>query len=697
MVKPELAPTRAKGLTVSDRGDEVEFRSKWLRLVVSRQSGRITELCWDSLGEGKVDANLLKPGPDGGAGASFSPLFPDRPAGVCVGANRLPTHSLVEIDGNVVRCGGRLADGVGVSWELRIDEKAARVVVRWTLGRDATVRTPPGLRFAFDVSKTPVAPLANPRPGVTAPLPCILHAADYGSLLLQDAGPGHGCPRPSDGRGCPGPSVEGQSLRQIAQWNAFVVGAARRGQDGLYALLEGTSRMELRLSVESAAPVPELVARDPRLRGLARHWLNTFQYRPDIGILANNIVSDNCVFCMHTFADAAVFTPTLPGGIEAIDMVRESLDRYLGGATGYGIGWEEIMTEVYPSLVIAAWDVIRVTGDRATLRRWLPKLESFAAKIEVQDRNGNGLPESVKPGTPGEIHCPTGNWWDQINFGHEDAYVSALAYRAWRCLADLERLAGAPAKAARYERNAGRLKSAYLPTFMNPKTGILAGWKDANDTLHDYWFVFVNGIAIVNGLVPDDQANTIVDRIEAKMREVGYNRFDLGLPGNLVPIPKCDYGLGALGSPQKDDGTDTFGVFENGGATACYAYYYLQALYKLGRRAEADRILWPMMKTYAEGGFQSGVGKGGEWRHWDGRPSGYEGFLSDAYLSQLAVLTGHYGISFGADGFRFEPWSPLKGRPLPAGLRYMGRPAQGRLSDRNPQIADPVAVGQDAP
>jgi len=53
--------------------------------------------------------------------------------------------------------------------------------------------------------------------------------------------------------------------------------------------------------------------------------------------------------------------------------------------------------------------------------------------------------------------------------------------------------------------------------------------------LHDYYFLFVNGIAIHYGLVPRDQANAIVDKLFAKMKEVGYTRFDLGLPGNLIP------------------------------------------------------------------------------------------------------------------------------------------------------------------
>lgn len=641
-----LKTTNLAGLTVTETDGQVEFRSKWLRLAFSKGSPRIASLCWDSLGEGKLDANLLKPE---GAGLSFVPFFPD--AG--------NPDAEFEREGNVVHYRVLYPDGIGALWEIRVAEKAVRMSVVWSLPSRIAFSRPLGLRFAFDCGQTPVAPLANPRPGMTAPLPCIVHAPDYGSLLV----------RQESGKGA---YLEGESQRPQAQWNATIAMLGDKRDDGVYVVDPAKSRSEILLSVE-ADTYPRLLASDPKLRFMPRTWLNCLQYRPDVGILSNNIVSDNCSFCTYEYADLAAFTPPLPGGIDAIEVVRGSLDRYFAGARGYGVGWEDIMVDTFPSHLIAAWDVVRVTGDMALLERWLPHLEKIAARVESQDRNGNGLPESTKPGTRGEIHCPTSNWWDQINFGHEDAYACALAYRAFRCLADLERLAKKPEMSARFDKDADRLRDAYLPAFLNPKTGVIAGWKDADGDLHDYWFVMVNGIAIAYGLVPSDQANRIVDRIEAKMRVVGFNRFDLGLPGPLVPVPKNDYGLGALGSPQKDDGTDAFGVFENGGASACMAYFYIQALYQLGRREEGDRILYAMAKTYADGKFQNGVGHGGEWTRWDGRPSGYEGYLTDAYYTQLAYITGHYGITLGPDGFEVAPWSPLDGRRIPLGLRYMGK------------------------
>jgi hypothetical protein len=658
-----LQPTSTRGMTVTRRAGEVEFRSPWLRVGLSTKQPRINALCWDSLGKGKVGANLL-----GDARFAPRPLFAQSGA-----------RTSAVVVGNVARYDTLLPGGVQAHWEVRVSEKGFEVAAARYVENTFMCNTAAWPEFAFDVSKTPVAPLASPRPGAAAPLPCLIHAADYGTLLLQSPNPNA--------------QLQSESIRMDNRWNVSVATEARRTADCLNVLRSGERRVSFMATVISAAPTSP----DPRLASLPRWWLNTFQYRPDIGILSNNIVSDNCLFCIHEYADSAVFTPGLPGGIDAIDLVRESVDRYLHGARGYGKGREDIMVDIYPSLLIAAWDVVRVTGDKALLRKWLPHLERLAEAMQKQDRNCNGLPESTRSGVSGKIESPTSNWWDQINFGHEDAYACALAYRAFLCLSDLENLAcgssggdseiptqlceiptqlceiptqlcGNAGRSSEYARRAGRIRAAYVPAFYNPATGVIAGWRDSRGRLHDYYFTFVNGIAIAYGLVPEPLANRIVDRIEAKMRQVGYSRFDLGLPGPLIPIPENDYGYEAAGS-----GSDGWQTFENGGATACFASYYIQALYKLGRRAEADRILWPMVKSYGEGRYQNGVGKGGEWTRWDGKPSGYEGMLADAYCTQTVLFTGYYGIGFGPQGFHLEPWSPLKGKHVPLGQRYMGR------------------------
>ena len=134
-------------------------------------------------------------------------------------------------------------------------------------------------------------------------------------------------------------------------------------------------------------------------------------------------------------------------------------------------------------------------------------------------------------------------------------------------------------------------------------------------------------------------AGPILDKLVQKMAQVGYTNFHLGLPGNLVPVRKGDYVFHETppevhGVPRLEDGSDGFQFYENGGATACFAYFLVKALYQTGRVEAARRIFYPMLQSYAGGEFQGFCAHGGpskDWRDWSGGCHGYEGFLVDSY------------------------------------------------------------------
>jgi hypothetical protein len=70
-------------------------------------------------------------------------------------------------------------------------------------------------------------------------------------------------------------------------------------------------------------------------------------------------------------------------------------------------------------------------------------------------------------------------------------------------------------------------------------------------------------------------------------------------------------------------------------------YFTIQALYQLGRKQEADAILFPMLRAFEDRGFQ-GFGPNGrtyDWKAWDGTAYGYEGLLVDGYMTLLAALS----------------------------------------------------------
>jgi hypothetical protein len=389
---------------------------------------------------------------------------------------------------------------------------------------------------------------------------------------------------------------------------------------------------------------------DARFDGFRRDWLNILQYSPRWRMLANHVTSDTCAFCYYEYADVAAQTPPLAGGLSALDMVRQTLDRIIGGATAYGMPghglFPEFSADTLPSLLIAAEDYVQGSHDEAWLRRNYGQLKSWTDKMLATDKEGDGLIDYVLSGDSGSwpqrtLHRPA-NWWDTIGFGHEDAYANALAYRALRGMELLAHRAKHADDQARYRAAADKLKAAYFKTFYNPATGVLAGWRSTDGRLHDYYFLWVNGIAIRYGLVPRPEANKIMDRLLAKMKAVGYSRFDLGLPGNLIPVSNKDYAdhNPRFGGGTNADNSDGFQIYENGGATACFTYFTLAALYDLGRIKDGDQILMPMLDSFAKGDFQ-GRGPNGmskDWRTWNGTCWGYEGMLTDNYYALLAVL-----------------------------------------------------------
>jgi hypothetical protein len=202
-------------------------------------------------------------------------------------------------------------------------------------------------------------------------------------------------------------------------------------------------------------------------------------------------------------------------------------------------------------------------------------------------------------------------------------------------MADLETLAGHADLAARYQADADRIKAVYFKLFYNPDTGVLAGWRTEDGTLHDYMFPWVNGFAIYQGLVPPDKARAILQTLGAKLDQIGFHSYSLGLPTNLTPMSPADYTWGT-GAPKQADGMDTWQIYMNGGANPAQEYYVIQALYQTGLSQEAERLLWPLIGSFEKGTFNCGIQLPGQKQRnpvgsafytWDGSRGRGEGYL----------------------------------------------------------------------
>ena len=109
--------------------------------------------------------------------------------------------------------------------------------------------------------------------------------------------------------------------------------------------------------------------------------------------------------------------------------------------------------------------------------------------------------------------------------------------------------------------------------------------------------------------------------------------------------------------------------YMNGSITPPYSNYVIMALYKLGRRAQAEEVLWPQVASFDKGTFNSGIGilgprrnpVGSAFYYWDGTKSNGIGYLPENWHAYAGIFAGHYGIRFDENGYSLEPWSPMKG------------------------------------
>lgn len=424
---------------------------------------------------------------------------------------------------------------------------------------------------------------------------------------------------------------------------------------------------------------------------IRRGWLNVLQatapwgdasstVSAPPGLYANNVLSDLVSGLMSYWGDAVLLSPALPKGVELNGAMRRTVDLFLTRQFGMAATDPRlrlIRTEAEiaalgnsPAMVSAAtdgvvpcyhdhiqmldgisgtlagaWNVWR--ADRNT--RWLATrwdvLEKVAAFLERNDTDGDGLVESPNSGNEGTFAMEFGSGssaYDTVNTGHKDAYVNTQVYRAWRGLAEMAEALGHAERAAHWRRRADRLRAAFRPCFFNPDTGWLGWWRSRDGVLHDYASPWVTGQAVRHGLVSPEEGRPMLTRLWEKISDVGFDRLELGLPVTLLPIKSGDYHFGPGGD--RTVAAHAFKRYLNGGCCVSDTFHFLVASHMAGLGDRADRVLAAMLQRQWAGvhenggGFQNGLGGGGEFYTWDGTACGYEGHLTYSYTFLQAVL-----------------------------------------------------------
>jgi hypothetical protein len=395
------------------------------------------------------------------------------------------------------------------------------------------------------------------------------------------------------------------------------------------------------LQIQSSAPAAVSGA-------LRRCSLTAMTYRADTATLSNNGNSMHAPLCMDNWSAVAARLGDILPGVNALDLLRDSLERWLDGGPGYASGGmagngknhlaedEYIMTGTACLLGLA--EFLTRGASRSWLEAYGPQIAHQLALMKARDVDDDGIVESpYRYGMTGGNQWSTG-WYDVICFGWKDAFSNALLFRALTLLAAALPRHGRSDLAGGLDDWAAQLKVSYARQFFNERTGWLAGWRCRKGELHDYAFLAVNGAAICSGVIDRKVATEIMHALWNETQRVGMPDARLGLPGNLWPVADADMVDLMRGKPM--------GYYLNGGCTHSQSRHFVGALYEVGMTREADALLQSLCATLADTTAFGGCNSGVDWRYWDGAPCGYEGILTDQF-GILAVALDRYGQKSG--------------------------------------------------
>lgn len=535
------------------------------------------------------------------------------------------------------------ASTLGIPVKLEYAVKDSGLLIDFSRGMDKSPVINLSLKIPFDPLVTSTTFLSSTMDGEgNSILPGVLSAPDYGQLQIE--------------------------ARSISKRNVRIQMVGSRKQHRLFCLirfsLNSSENLSLYISKFNVPEIPGVVERYRET--VQKAWFNIFTVRAENDtslfqdpfppmyrvsqLIANNTLSDPVSFTFFNAADMAFLTNNT-SVLSLMRIVQHSISYWMDNKItprGAAIGYTDysIFLDSNPSLLISAWDVMECFSDTTWLKKYIRKLEMLGNYLAARDIDGDGIVEAEMPGTPGLTLAVKGmdrssNWIDAVNFGHKDAFVNALIYRGWLCLADMERRLGNISLAMFYEELADKLKKNYYVTFYNPTTSLLSPWIDAKGRKVNYRFPNVNGLAVSLGVVTGEQARLLMGRAMQDIKNSGFTRYDLGVPLTIDPIDPLDYLEKGFGYPDPKLPDKNWQKYQNGGISPTQTAYYLHGLIRAGFKDEADRILTAMLMTQRLQGFQNGIIDkylaGAEWKTWSGEPCGYEGYLNDNYYYLLTA------------------------------------------------------------
>ena len=610
-----------QGVTAAADAGEVRFKSRCLQVGFRLNRAGFSFLAVDEEGKGEVGKNVLKLQPGSFyQGVQLSPVGSVPPASTVL---RHDVEGTTRAERNMVR------------YDVAIPAAGQRYILEWKVFEDRILLHAERIgeqplrawkSSAWMIGLTSLASTSHVlgkivRRGETGvmDLPVLMHFPRFGTLRVMADG-GSALWR-SDSERPLNLTTSELKLGEIPQ------------QEGDYLLPEGRFVSEIEFKVEQVHPSLSSDAPSSVVQAIQRCSLTALTYRADTGTLSNNGNSIHCPICMDNWSAITTRMEKILPNLAPVDLLRDSLERWLDGGPGYASGPllqdgkvheaedEYLMTGTAGLLGLAEY--LQHSGTSEWAHSFRNQIQKKLRQMRARDLDDDGLIESkYRTGVSGTGQWST-TWMDVVSFGWKDSWTNALLYPALRTLAAVLPRLDQIDLANGLSEWAALLKKNYYSTFYNSKTGWLAGWRCAEDKLHDYGFLAVNGAAVCAGLLEEIDARTIIERLWQETRKVQIPNPRYGLPISLWPIPDKDLADIMQGYPQ--------GFYGNGACTHSQARHFVDALYCVGMKKEADFLLEHLCSSLADG-LVYGVCKSGvDARYWDGWPCGYEGLLTDQF------------------------------------------------------------------
>jgi hypothetical protein len=641
----QINPGAPKGMEIIDLPDMLLFKGKYLSIGFSLYRPVLMHLGWDLLGKNGAANNRLfvsrQPRMDKKMGGVSGPLLRTF-------SNDYPAHlwsGEVSVDGNKVMYRNlEVIDGLKSDALFTVENDRFTIELIQTCSRAIPVIEAECWRLAWNISKgiTGMTGLPTLKPGRNGDV----------ALPGMWATDGNGCLSQRLIRGNPNESrlqVESYRFENCVS-GGFVFGE-HPGENHCQVVPEGIKQAEFELALEYLQPDQEQDA-PAASEGIKKHWGTVFScFRPEYRGFSNHSASVNCHLSQGPPIEIVAHTRRPVNGPNPLDLARYTIGRALLDGGGYGY-WRSLYLDSDPVLLSAAGRIHRTDPDRRWLKQIEPGLvETVRRMLSLIGKNGMLICENLS-GNSGSYRWSS-NSMDVVGFGHIDGYVNAWAYRALRnAAALLDEIAEQRDLMIKCRQAAGKLRENYSSSLLNPQTGWVAGWRSRDGQLHDYAFIWVNGVALAFGLLDQDSAQKALSALELKRKEVGPPSARMGLPCNLLPIREEDQMLAKILA----DRNPTFETYTDGSLSGWPATYYLRALAIYGFRQQLEKTIDELKSGYAAGIFNGGNGSGHEFRSWEGLPTGYEGTLIGCFGPMYAMAIEEGSIK-PAD----PEWWPVNG------------------------------------